>query len=187
MKKIVITLLIYLTICTAGGMYIPDEIHETIGMVENIQGSLLDFYGEDTLYGPHEITLDAKHALVYDLFTGHLVEYWDITPGTPARIAYDLQGDAIIVWLNYESYGAAALSVIVSDNIQYSSDACVFLSADGKYRVALEEDTIIIDPIKGEMTFADVAPGQEYFLWVDMITASAPSLVYPEKVVLVYE
>lgn len=168
-------------------------IHETIGLVESFDGEHLHVTGEPlTVGGYSDIVINISHAPIFDLLTGHPVPidcqgFYNnfIEVGMSVRIAFTDNMEALAVWLNFDYEEAAAFSVVVSDNIQYGKDYAVFLCMDGKYRITLAVDTIIIDPLHGEITLADVIPGQEYFVWVDMITASSPAQVYPNKVVLI--
>jgi len=177
---------LYLTILTANGMYISEEISETIGSVVDIDGISLHVEGEPlTAEGHTDIIVNIGGAKIYDLQTGFPVDVGYIEKGMSVRIAYDTSKTALAVWLNCVYEDSAVFSVVVSDNIQYGYDNCVFLCTDGKYRVTLSPETVIIDPHCGALSPADILPGQELFLWVDMITASSPSLVYPDKVVLI--
>ena len=181
-----LTLALHLTFLTAGGMYMSEGIYETIGTVADVNGSLLHVVGESFISAsPSDIVIDTKNARVYDLLTGFPMDAYHIAKDQSVRVAYDASHMALAVWLNYDDAHAAVFSVAVSDNIQYGADNCTFLCTDGKYRVTLSSKTVIIDPYAGEMSPSDILPGQEFFVWVDMITASSPSLVYPEKVVLI--
>jgi len=128
-------------------------------------------------------------APIFDLLTGLPVYADSIEIGMDIRVAYLLQPDmlpqAVVIWLSPAHPEAAVFTTVVSENIQYGPDYVVFLSADGKYRITLDEDTFIYGPNCGELTFEDILPGQEFFVWVDMITASSPAQVYPDKVVMI--
>ena len=187
MRKLVsmLFLALYLTILTASGMYISEAISETIGSVVDFAGDGLHIVGEPlTAAGHSDIIVDISDARIYDLRTGFPVGADFIKKDMSVRVAYDTSKTALAVWLNCDDEDSAVFSVVVSDNIQYGHDSSVFLCTDGKYRVTLSPETIIVDPY-GELSPADILPGQEFFLWVDMITASSPSLVYPDKVVLI--
>jgi len=186
----VLFLVPYLTIATAGGMYIPSEIGETVGTITNVGDGNLRVVGEPlNAAGLRDIKVDIGTAPIYDLVTGFPVCISNIEPDMNVRIAYETSkmgiAAAVAVWLNCDYEDSAVFTVVVSENIQYGHDFCVFLSADGKYRVTLTPDTEIIDPDYGELLPHDILPGQEFFVWVDMITASSPSIVYPDKVVLI--
>ncbi|MCL2286965.1 MAG: hypothetical protein FWC32_11475 [Firmicutes bacterium] len=188
MRKLLLVPLfaLYLTILSAGGMYISEEIYETVGIVVSLNGNQLHIIGESlTEFGHADVVVDITNARIYNLQTGFPVDISFIGSGMSARVAYNESETALAVWLNCDNENSAVFSVVVSDNIQYGGDYCVFLCTDGKYRVTLSGQTVIIDPHYGELSPIDILPGQELFLWVDMITASSPSLVYPDKVVLI--
>lgn len=175
-----------LTTAHGSGIYIFEDIAETIGCVQSISGSILHVRGEAvTANGEDDILVDIIGAPVYDLRTGFLVDVEYISPGMCARVAYDYYG-AIVVWLNCNHSDAAVFTAEVSENIIHYDGYSVFLSACGKYRIVLDDETQIIDPIYGILAPSNITAGIELFIWVDMITASSPSLVYPEKVVVVY-
>jgi len=181
-----VTIALYLTILTANGMYISEEISETIGSIVGLEIGEMRVIGEPlTAAGYSDIIVDIGGARIYDLRTGFPVDADYIQKGMSVRVAYGASKNALAVWLNCDDEDSAVFSVVVSDNIQYGHDSSVFLCSDGKYRVMLSPETVIIDPRHGELSPADILPGQEFFLWVDMITASSPSLVYPDKVVLI--
>lgn len=185
MKKLALLLPIIFVALTA--MYRPLGISETIGIVEDINHHQFHIIGEAlTPCGGEDILIHIGDAPIYDLTTGLPAPFSHIHVGMSIRVAYETHTNtALVAWLNCDEMDAAVFTVVVSDNIQYYQDSCVFLSADGKYRVTLSLDTVIIDPYYGEITPHDIEPGQEFFVWVDMITASAPSQVYPDKVVLI--
>jgi len=163
-------------------------IDETIGIVCEFYNGRLSIAGEAiTGGGLNDIVVVLGDAPIYDLLTGLPVCTDSIHVGMDVRAAYLLQpgheAQAVVIWLTPAHPMAAVFTTIVSENIQYSPDFAVFLSADGKYRITLTADTSIYDPIHGLLTFWDIKPGQEFFVWVDMITASSPALVYPDKVV----
>jgi len=181
-----IFLVTYLTFSTASGMYMYEEIGETIGVVVAIDGNTLFVTGEPiTKSGLADIVLDITNTPIYDLLTGFPVGAGFIAEDMSIRVAYDITGTALAVWLNCDYEDSAVFSVVVSDNIQYGDSYCVFLCSDGKYRITLGPETVVIDPYYGEISPKNILPGQELFLWVEMITASSPSIVYPDKVVLI--
>jgi len=186
MRKLILLFVLYLTFATAGGMN-TCEVGETVGEVLAFTGTHLRVVGEPlTSAGGSDVWVEIGDAPIYDLWTGFCQDVSSIKIGMSARVAY-VGNKALAVWLNYGRGDSAVLSVVVSDNIQYGADFAVFLSGDGKYRVVLTSETVIIDPGVGEISVLDVLPKQEFFVWVDMITASSPSLVYPDKVVLIYD
>jgi len=187
MRKLILSLLLIaspLLIAAAHG-----DVCETIGEVVGIDGYYLHVVGEPlTPASKHDIISNIQYAPIYDLLTGFPANICDIRPDMSIRIAYIHANDgaeAIAVWLNCDYEDSAVFTVVVSDNIQYGYDSAIFLSADGKYRVTLSHKTSIIDPYMGELSPLDIVPGMEFFIWVDMITASSPSQVYPSKVVLI--
>ena len=189
MGKIFFTLLLFVLPLLTAAAYNPADVGETIGEVAAIDGVYLRVTGEPlTPAGKHDVIVNIQDAPIYDLLTGFPADIADIEPDMSIRIAYTQAGSeavAIAVWLNCDYEDSAVFTVVVSDNIQYGDDCAVFLSADGKYRVTLSRKTSIIDPYAGELSPRDIVPGMELFIWVDMITASSPSLVYPSKVVLI--
>jgi len=164
------------------------EIDETLGIIENYAGGLIYISGEALTYdGLDDVIVQIGDAPVYDLLTGLPVPVSSIKIGMEVRVAYFLQADeypcAVAIWLNPGHEDAAVFSTIVSENIYYGPDYTVFLSADGRYRITLTADTYIFVPGYGEIAPDDIIPGQKFFVWVDMITASSPALVFPDKVV----
>ena len=194
MKKISI---ICLTIMAISGMYscnvlaYQTKVGETIGVVINLTEDILYIEGEPiTSYGAHKVAVDISSTPIYDLLTGFPVTKQVIYNDMSVRIAYEIspsgKKNALVVWLNCGYEDSAVFTVVVSDNIQYGSDHCVFLCVDGKYRVTITPQTVIMNPnYNGEIFPFDIYPGQELFIWVDMITASSPSIVYPDKVVVI--
>ena len=163
---------------------------ETIGYIEGFDGENIHIVGEAITSDAYEdVIVNINNAPVYDLLTGFRVGANTIREGMSARASY-ITGwnepyDALAVWLNWDSNAAAVFSVAVSGNIHYGEDSCVFISNNGKYRVTISPETVIICPQYGRLTHMDILPGQEFFVWVDMITASNPAEVYPDKIVLI--
>ena len=185
-----LSLIPHLTVKAAGVNLEPEIIDETIGTVEDFAMGCLYIIGEAlTVGGLDSAIIELGDAPIYDLLTGLPISACCIKVGTDIRVAYirqpDMPAQAITVWLNPNHEDAAVFTTIVSENIQYGLDYCVFLSADGRYRITLTADTYILDPGYGLITTQDILPGQEFFVWVDMITASSPALVFPDKVVLI--
>ena len=182
-----LALTLQLTVKVAGVTF-ETEIDETIGIIESCSGDFLKISGEAlTCGGLDDIIIQIGEAPIYDLITGLPVTVRSLKTGMEVRIAYLRQAggypQAIAIWLNPDHPDAAVFSTTVSDNIYYGPDYTVFLSADGRYRITLMADTLIFVPEYGEIYPEDIVPGQEFFVWVDMITASSPALVYPDKVV----
>ena len=166
-----------------------DNVGETLGYVAEIYGDVIHIVGEPLTDGAFcEVLVRVGDAPVYDLRTGFRVCASEIRKDMDARVAYFLDDEpgAVVVWLNWDYDDAAVFTVTASENITVGAEGTVFLCAGGRYRVALFPDTIILCPHHGPLSHCDVAPGMEFFVWVDMITASTPASVYPDKVVLVY-
>ena len=174
-------------------------VDETLGFISSfdggraMQGDIVLVVGEPlTENGLSEVPVKIGNAPVYDLLTGFAIDPAVITADIGVRAAYGANPlecgsfPAVTLWLNWDCDQAAAFTVVVSENISWTDEDAVFLSSDGKYRVAFTPDTVIIDPFHGDFHLSDVEPGMEFFLWVDMITASTPAWVYPDKAVLVY-
>jgi len=193
MKKLIIAIFVIsifgvqLTV-TAQGITLEGE---TIGYVIDRDGDYIHIIG-DLLsdVGFEDVIIDISGSHIYDLLTGFPISAQDIHIGTSIRVIYRIPPsqnepfEALTVWINWDSPDAAVFSTEVSLNIQYGNGSCAFLSSDGKYLVMLCEDTIVICPFRGEISPLDIVFGQELFIWVDMITASTPALVYPDMVVL---
>lgn len=167
-----------------------DNVGETIGFVADAHGDVLHVVGEPlNERGLWSALVRLNDAPVYDLRTGTRLRTGAIEPGTDVRVAYDLRGDeplcAVVVWLNWSDDDAAAFTVVVGDNIFSNDEGTVFLCANEKYRVSVSSGTTIIDPERGHLFPSDIVPGMEFFVWTDMVTASSPALVYPDKVVVV--
>jgi len=172
----------------AANVTLETEIDETIGIVEEHDDGFLYILGEALTYdGLDYVILQVGDAPIFDLLTGLPVYAGSIEAGIDVRVAYlraeDGHSQAVAIWLHPGHEDAAVFSTIVSDNIYYGPDYTVFLSADERYRITLTVDTYIYIPGHGEITPRDIQPGQEFFVWVDMITASSPALVFPDKVV----
>jgi len=181
-KFTVIFFLSCLTIYATGGMNIlgQQEISEIFGVVSGITGNILEISGDE------DIVLNIERTPMYDLLTGLPIEPSFIEIGMNLRVAYT-EHTALTVWVNPDTPYSAVFSVIASENIQFGHDFCEFLCTVGKYRIVLSPNAEIIDPLHGAISPLDISPGQEFFIWVDMITASHPALVYPDKVVLIYD
>jgi len=166
------------------------QIDETLGFIVGWDGSLIEISGEAlTLDGYDELPLMLGDASIYDLLTGLPISVCDLKPGLEVRAAYHVPPgglpQAVAVWVHPTHPRAAGFTVTVSGVVEYGIGFCTFLSQDGRYRVTLTDDTYIYDPVLGYLTPEDIEPGQQFFVWVDMITASSPALVYPDKVVII--
>ena len=183
-----------LTVKAAGDTFVLNEareaiIDETIGIIESVDRDYMHISGEALTYGgPDDVVVQVGDAQIYDLLTGLPVGLGSVKAGMEARVVYmygDTDPQAIVIWLHPSHEDAAVFSTVVSDSIYYGPDYTVFLSADGRYRVTLTEDTLILVPGYGPIALEDIEPGQEFFVWVDTITASSPALVFPDKVVYI--
>jgi len=195
MRKLMLVLIFSMMLTTCLTVKAEDAnfetvIDETIGIVEDFSHGNLHISGEAITYGGlDDLVLVLGDAAIFDLLTGLPVLADCIEIGMDVRVAYLLQPgvlpQAVVIWLSPAHPDAAVFTTIVSENIQYGPDYAVFLSTDGKYRITITGETFIYCPELGELSFTDIMPGQEFFVWVDMITASSPAQVYPDKVVLV--
>lgn len=179
----------HLTVNATSGIY---TIGETIGYVQSVEGNKIHITGEAiTAHGYENVIIDTGTAPIYDLETGLSFNLSDVYVGMAVRAAYISVNkepfEALAIWLNWDNNNAAVFSAMVSENIQNVDDSCVFLSSDGRYRITLSSETIIICPTNGNLSPFDIVPGHEFFVWVDMITASSPAKVFPDKVVLLSE
>ena len=169
-----------------------NTVGETAGHVVSFDGQEIHVVGEAiTSAGYADVIICIKNSPpVYDLLTGFEISPSTIYEGMCIRAAYLPSGlfgkpsEAITVWANWDFDDSAVFSVVVSENIQYGNGYCVFLSQDGKYRITVTYETSLTCPYFGTITPRDILPYQEFFVWVDMITASSPALVYPDKMVM---
>ena len=167
-----------------------EQVDETIGVILDYDNGYLQIHGDPlTPGGFFEATIDIGDAPIYNLLTGLPASVNSLVPGTQVRTAYfshpDAAPQAVAIWLHPNHKNAAAFTITVSDNIQYGHGYCNFLSTDGRYRIILTDDTYILDPTYGPQAPEYIEPGQTMFVWVDVLTASSPALVYPEKVVTI--
>jgi len=195
MKKVVLCLMIFTALAVFQSTTVlatNDSIHETIGYVVSLEDDVMYISGEPlTMGGMPDVTVKVGNAPIYDLLTGLPMPFSSITPEMSVRVAYGqtfagMPNPVVVIWANWDYDDAAAFTVTVSENIHYDSDGVVFLSADGRYRVALTTDVLIFDYHYNQLIPHLIVPGMEFFVWVDMITASSPAFVYPDKVVLIY-
>ena len=185
MKKRLLILALLLALCPTIAQ--AQAIQEIIGVIEAVQNGTLQIYGECLITEQLQtVNMYIGDAPVYDLKTGFPSCVSQISTGMSVRAAF-MPPDAasVIIWLNALEPDTAVFSITVSDNIQYGSDYCVFLSDDGKYRITLTAETHIFDPLQGQLAPWEIRPDQEFFVWVDMITAGYPAQVYPSQVVLI--
>jgi len=195
MKKAVLCLTVFVVLIASQCftvLAVSGSVDETIGYIIDVEDDVLHISGDAlTAGGFSKVAVQVGDAPIYDLLTGLPISLCGITPEMSIRTAYGsavagLPSPAVVIWVNWDYDDAAAFTVTVSENIHYCPDGVVFLSTDGRYRVALTDDILILDYHHNLLNSADIVPGMEFFVWVDMITASSPALVYPDKVVLVY-
>jgi len=191
MKKLLVVVLSIFLSVNLTVLVLGANVDEIIGYVMDIHDDIVHVVGEpfadDGLQGA---LVRIGEAPVYDLRTGLRVPAQSIRKDMDIRIAYNVQQTsdpfpAVVVWLNWDDDDAAVFTVEVSENITHGNEGFVFLSADGKYRVVLTPETTILDHNNKNLPVSEITSGMEFFVWVDMITASTPALVYPEKVVVV--
>jgi hypothetical protein len=159
-------------------------LHEIYGTIVFSEGGLVRISGESLTGDADEVDVYIHEAFIYDLITGYPAWPDHVYEGMAVRCSYE-QNLAHGLWLNCGEDDAAAFKAVVSDNIHYNGMDCVFLTTDGKYRITLTADTVVIDPYRGVIKTGDIRPGMEMFVWVDMVTASYPAEAYPDRVVLV--
>jgi hypothetical protein len=167
-----------------------DNVGEIIGYVAEIHGDIIFVSGEPLREGGvAEAAVRLGGTPVYDLRTGFRTSPHEITRDMDIRTAFRETASepfpAVVTWLNWSDENAAVFTVIASENISTNEDGTVFLCTDGKYRMAITSDTVVICPYEGYLSPWEITPGMEFFVWVDMITASTPALVFPDKVVLI--
>ena len=131
-----------------------------------------------------EILLYIGDAEVYDLRTGFAINKDDILEGDQVRVVYQ-DDQALEIYVHAGDPTAADFMVVVSDNIWYAEDGCVFVTIDGKYRITLTEETQLFDSFGYDISWDDIEPGMEMFVWAAFLTASFPGQIIPDKIVLI--
>lgn len=139
-----------------------------------------------------EVLLYIYDAEIYDLRTGFAINPNDIYDGNYVRVVYEPEmsnndyplARAIVIYVHAGEPDTADFIVAVSDNIWYSNESCIFVTMDGKYRFTVTEDTLLLDGYGREISFEEIAPGMEMFVWAAFVTASFPGQVIPDKIVL---
>lgn len=192
-KKIsLILLMVLISIYISISISLPTAVNayeyhymETLGEVISLEDGFLLVSGigltEDAF---DEVLLYISEAEVYDLQTGFAISPSDIYEGDCIRAVYEPCGQAIEIYINVGEPRSADFMVVVSDNIWYSDDGCSFVTLDGKYRITLTEETRLYDSYGYEMSFEEITPGMEMFVWAAIVTASFPGQVIPDKIVL---
>jgi len=137
-----------------------------------------------------EVLLYIDEAEIYDLMTGFTIGPEDIYEGDCIRVVYESAdadyplARALEIYVHAGEPRAADFMVVVSDNIWYSDEGCVFVTMDGKYRITLTDDTLLFDGHGYEIAYDEIATGMEMFVWAAFVTASFPGQVLPDKIVL---
>ena len=131
-----------------------------------------------------EVLLYFDEADVYDLQTGFAIRPEDIREGDYIRVGYCPASVAYEIFVHAGEPGSADFMVMVSDNIWYNDDSCAFVTMDGKYRITLTEETMLLDEYGNSLSYDEISPGLEMFVWASFVTASFPGLVMPDKIVL---
>ena len=161
------------------------DFYETIGEAIAVEDGYLLVSGIGLTDGAQdEVLLFIGGAEIYDLRTGFPMDPNNIRQGDSLRVAYDTEGSALEVYVHAGEVGSADFMVVVSGNIWYSDEGCVFVTIDGKYRIILDEDTLLLDSYGYEMSWDEIEPGMEMFVWAAFVTASFPGQVIPDKIVL---
>ena len=142
----------------------------------------------------NEILLCIKDAEIYNLRTGFKIEAYDIFEGDIVRVVYEADSQlnsgksfaqAVIIYTHAGEPESADFMVVVSDNIWYSDEGCSFVTTDGKYRVTLTDESLLLDEYGFEISYEEIIPGMEMFVWASFVTASFPGQVIPDKIVLI--
>ena len=188
-KTLAILILAIFMACTSFPVMAYDYYSEILGEAIPREDGLLLVSGiglTDDAWD--EVLLYIDDAEIYDLRTGFAIEPNDIYEGDCIRAVYEPGWDgvssALIIYVNAGEQDAADFMVVVSDNIWYADEGCVFVTLDGKYRITLEEGTLLLDSYGFEMSWDEIVPGMEMFVWAAFVTASFPGQVVPDKIVL---
>jgi hypothetical protein len=183
MLKKAILLSLTVVLMAVGGLtaYAHNGMNDIVGVVLSNRDGVLSVYNEDE--PDFEVSCLISETDAYDLLTGLPADPGSIGEGAYIRVFGS--DSRPVVWINCWEEGAAAFKATVSENIQYADYSCNFLTCDEKYRVTLSGDTVIYDPALGFIGPSDIRPGQEMFVWLDMVTASCPAQAYPDQVVLI--
>jgi hypothetical protein len=180
-KALTFTLALVLSVMCGLTAWARGDMNDMVGVVISNRDGLLSV--ADQREPDLEWTCLVSEADVFDLLTGLPAEPEAMAEGSYIRVFE--AGNRPVIWINCFEEGAAAFKATVSENIQYFDNACNFLTCDEKYRVTLTPETVIYDPDTGFIGPSDILPGQEMFVWLDMVTASCPAQAYPDQVVLI--
>jgi hypothetical protein len=139
---------------------------EIMGYVTHRDGTQMEIAGDCLgIFAPALARVCNANARIFCLETG-LPCHDEIPIGTAVRAIFDEYGSTIILWKHWDSHDAAAFSVVAGQMLTAST----FLCEDGKYMIFLPDNT-------------HAAAGDEYFIWVEHVTASRPAMVHPRKAV----
>ena len=184
MKKLCLSLCLAFILATISPVVAYGYFMETLGEVIFLEdGSILVSGIGLTEDASDEVVLFIDKAEIFDLRTGFAMDAADICEGDTVRVVYE-SDYALEIYIHAGEQNAADFMVVVSDNIWYSDEGCVFVTIDGKYRITLSEDTLLFDEYGYEMSFDEIVPGMEMFVWAAIVTASFPGQVVPDKIVL---
>jgi len=183
MKKLFFPLLIATIL-----LLLPVRVYgymETLGEAISLEGGYLHISGirlTDDAWD--EVFLYIGDAEIFDLRTGFPIDADEIYEGDTVRVVY-ADDQAMEIYVHAGDPVAADFMVVVSDNIWYNDDACIFVTIDGKYRITITEDTLIMDGMGYEISWEDIESGMEMFVWAAFLTASFPGQIIPDKIVLI--
>ena len=168
---------------------------ETYGEAFHLQQGYMCVTGIGLTHNaPDDVVMFTENAPVYDLRTGAPMRVTDIRNGDIVRAVYYWDGltdeaDAVFraaaLYVHADATNAADFRTIVSENIFYGEDGCIFVTHDGKYRVVVTADTLLTDGGGSVFTPWDIVPGMDMFVWAAFVTASFPGQLIPDKMVLV--
>ena len=176
--------LVLLFVCLPGPVMAYNYFQEILGEAVLQEDGILHVVGIDLPDGSQdEIFLYIDEAEIFNLRTGFAIGPYDIREGDTVRVIYE-SDRALEVYVHAGEADAADFMVVVSDNIWYSDVGCAFVTIDGKYRITLSEETLLLDSRGYEISYDEIAPGLEMFVWAAFVTASFPGQVIPDKVVL---
>ena len=179
---LIIAILMFIPMNVSGYHTFPME---TLGEAISLEDGYLHISGvgltDDSL---DEVLLYIEGAEIFDLRTGFAINADKIYKGDTVRVVY-VDYVALEIYVHAGDPVAADFMVVVSDNIWYSDDTCVFVTIDGKYRITVTEETLLTDGLGYGISWEDIEPGMEMFVWAAFLTASFPGQIIPDKIVLI--
>ena len=140
-----------------------------------------------------DLMLYVDDALVYDLRDGlrtTIRAMSDAYPVIPMLVVYvptehaEPFAHAVIIYCYPGAAESADFSVIASDNIRYGESQCIFVSADGRFRIVIDEDTEILNDSGTPINRTEIKPGDEMLVWADYIAASFPGQIHAGRIVV---